>query len=60
MLRTRQVVANGTSHSGEGLKLEEVALRAGDAQLLIRGALLGASQVRCRPSLCPANMRTYH
>ncbi|KAK9840821.1 hypothetical protein WJX81_007219 [Elliptochloris bilobata] len=39
-----QMVANGTSHSDEGLKLEEVALRAGDAQLLIRGALLGAAQ----------------
>ena len=43
-----QMVANGTSHSDEGLKLEEVALRAGDAQLLVRGALLGASQVPCR------------
>ena len=45
-----QVVANGTSHSGEGLKLEEVALRAGDAQLLVRGALLGAAQARARAS----------
>lgn len=43
-----QMVANGTSHSDEGLKLEEVALRAGDAQLLVRGALLGASQVPSR------------
>ena len=31
-----QVVANGSCHSLEGIKLEELALRAGDAKLLVR------------------------
>lgn len=39
-----QVVARGSCHSNEGLKLEEVALRAEDAKLLLRGGLLGPTQ----------------
>jgi len=39
-----QVVAIGSCHSNEGLKLEEVALRAEDAKLLLRGGLLGPHQ----------------
>lgn len=39
-----QVVAQGSCHSNEGLKLEELALRAEDAQLLVKGSLLGPSQ----------------
>ena len=40
----QQVVARGSCHSNEGLKLEEVALRAEDAKLLLRGGLLGPHQ----------------
>lgn len=43
-LPTHQVVARGSCHSNEGLKLEEVALRAQDAKLLLRGGLLGPHQ----------------
>lgn len=39
-----QVVAIGSCHSNEGLKLEELALRAEDAKLLLRGGLLGPHQ----------------
>lgn len=39
-----QVVARGSCHSNEGLKLEEVALRTQDAKLLLRGSLLGPHQ----------------
>ena len=39
-----QVVARGSCHSNEGLKLEEVTLRAEDAKLLLRGGLLGPNQ----------------
>ena len=39
-----QVVAIGSCHSNEGVKLEEVALRAEDAKLLLRGGLLGPHQ----------------
>ena len=39
-----QVVAAGSCHSNEGLKLEEVALRAEDAKLVMRGTLLGPHQ----------------
>ena len=35
----QQVVARGSCHSNEGLKLEEMALRAQDAKLLLRGGL---------------------
>ncbi|KAL3160063.1 hypothetical protein ABBQ38_009778 [Trebouxia sp. C0009 RCD-2024] len=42
--RMDQVVARGSCHSNEGLKLEEVALRAQDAKLLLRGGLLGPHQ----------------
>ncbi|KAL0047976.1 hypothetical protein WJX82_004829 [Trebouxia sp. C0006] len=42
--RMDQVVAIGSCHSNEGLKLEEVALRAEDAKLLLRGGLLGPHQ----------------
>lgn len=38
------MVARGSCHSNEGLKLEEVALRAEDAKLLLRGGLLGPHQ----------------
>ena len=43
-LPTHQVVARGSCHSNEGLKLEELALRAQDAKLLLRGGLLGPHQ----------------
>lgn len=39
-----QAVAEGSCHSLEGVKLEEVSLRAGEARLLIRGKLLTADQ----------------
>lgn len=39
-----QVVAAGSCHSLEGLKLEELCLRAGAAKLAARGQLLGARQ----------------
>lgn len=38
------MVANGSCHSIEGIKLEELGLKAGDAKLLVRGSLLGAAQ----------------
>ena len=39
-----QVVANGSCHSIEGIKLEELGLKTGEAKLLVRGNLLGAAQ----------------
>lgn len=39
-----QVVANGSCHSIEGIKLEELGLKTGEAKLLVRGSLLGAAQ----------------
>ena len=39
-----QAVAQGSCHSLEGVKLEEVSLRTGDAKLLVRGKLLTADQ----------------
>lgn len=42
--RLGQVVANGSCHSIEGIKLEELGLKAGEAKLLVRGSLLGAVQ----------------
>lgn len=39
-----QAVAQGACHSVEGVKLEEISLRAGDARLLIQGKLLTADQ----------------
>jgi hypothetical protein len=44
VLPGKQVVANGSCHSIEGIKLEELGLKAGDAKLLVRGSLLGAAQ----------------
>ncbi len=38
------MIASGSCHSAEGIKLEELCLRAGDAKLLLRGRLLGAAQ----------------
>ena len=37
-------MANGSCHSIEGIKLEELGLKAGEAKLLVRGSLLGAAQ----------------
>ena len=37
-------MAAGSCHSAEGIKLEELCLKAGDAKLLVRGNLLGARQ----------------
>ncbi len=42
--RATQVVANGSCHSIEGIKLEELGLKTGEAKLLVRGNLLGAAQ----------------
>ena len=42
--RDLQAVAQGSCHSLEGVKLEEVSLRTGDAKLLVRGKLLTADQ----------------
>ena len=42
--RGLQAVAQGSCHSLEGVKLEEVSLRTGDAKLLVRGKLLTADQ----------------
>lgn len=39
-----QAVAQGTAHSAEGLSLEELSVKAGDAQLTLRGSLLGPRQ----------------
>eukprot|EP00884_Botryococcus_braunii_P001434 jgi/Botrbrau1/11291/Bobra.0038s0057.1 len=39
-----QVVAVGSSHSDEGLHLEEVTLKTGEAKLAMQGSLLGARQ----------------
>ena len=39
-----QAVAQGACHSLEGVKIEEVSLRAGDAILLIEGKLLTPDQ----------------
>ena len=41
---TLQVVASGSCHSIEGIKLEELGLKTGEAKLLVRGTLLGAAQ----------------
>ncbi len=38
------MVANGSCHSIEGIKLEELGLKTGEAKLLVRGNLLGAAQ----------------
>ena len=38
------MLAVGSCHSNEGLKLEEMALRAADAKLVLRGTLLGPHQ----------------
>ena len=43
-LDASQVVADGSCHSIEGIKLEELALKTGEAKLLVRGNLLGAAQ----------------
>ena len=37
-------MARGSSHSAEGVVLEEVTLRTGEAVLAVQGALLGARQ----------------
>ena len=39
-----QAVAQGACHSLEGVKIEEVSLRAGEAILLIEGKLLTPDQ----------------
>ena len=39
-----QAVAQGACHSLEGVKIEEISLRAADARLLIQGKLLTADQ----------------
>lgn len=44
MVLLEQVVANGSCHSIEGIKLEELGLKTGEAKLLVRGSLLGAAQ----------------
>ena len=38
------MLANGSCHSIEGIKLEELGLKTGEAKLLVRGNLLGAAQ----------------
>lgn len=38
------MAANGSCHSIEGIKLEELGLKTGEAKLLVRGNLLGAAQ----------------
>lgn len=40
----RQAVAQGACHSLEGVKIEELSLRAGEAILLIEGKLLTPDQ----------------
>lgn len=43
-LANLQVLANGSCHSIEGIKLEELGLKTGEAKLLVQGNLLGAAQ----------------
>lgn len=38
------MVAQGSAHSAEGLQLEEFSIKAGGAQLALRGSLLGPRQ----------------
>ena len=39
-----QGVASGSYHSSDGVHIDEVSMRSGEAQLLIRGDLLGPKQ----------------
>ena len=48
------MIANGSCHSLEGIKLEELALRAGDAKLLVCAAVTHGC-IRCRAA-CHARM----
>ena len=38
------MIARGRCHSNEGLKLEQLLVRGYDAQLLVKGSLLGPEQ----------------
>lgn len=43
-IKTLQVVATGSCHSLEGLKLDQLAVRADKAMLMVQGDLLGPVQ----------------